>query len=230
MPLRALVFDVDGTLAETEEGHREAFNAVFAEAGLPWVWSQTHYKTLLRVTGGKERMFHHAQLYDPKRLAEVAAKLPDLHKAKNARYAQWVRASGGALRPGVRRLIGEAKAAGLRLAVATTTSRANLDALLAAAFGASPFDVAVCGEDVARKKPDPEVYFIALERLALGPEAALAFEDTRNGLLAARGAGLRCVVTPSVYSQGEDFKGAALLTRDLDEGPVTLASLQALPV
>ena len=198
MPLRALLFDVDGTLAETEEGHRAAFNAVFAEAGLPWVWEQPHYRELLRVTGGKERMLHHARRFDPARLPVVEAQLEALHKAKNARFGQWMQAEGGVLRPGVRRLIGEAQAAGLRLAVVTTTSRANLDALLAAAFPASPFEVVVCGEDVSAKKPDPEAYVRALARLGLAPGEALAFEDTRNGLLAAKGAGLRCVVTPSV--------------------------------
>ena len=126
MPLLALLFDVDGTLAETEEGHREAFNNMFIEAGLPWLWDQAHYRDLLRVTGGKERLLHHARLKDPERLAAVEARLEALHKAKNARFAQWMKASGGALRPGVRRLIDEAKAAQLRLAVVTTTSRANL--------------------------------------------------------------------------------------------------------
>lgn len=233
MPLLALLFDVDGTLAETEEGHREAFNNMFIEAGLPWLWDQAHYRDLLRVTGGKERLLHHARLKDPERLAAVEARLEALHKAKNARFAQWMKASGGALRPGVRRLIDEAKAAQLRLAVVTTTSRANLEALLAAAFGGEAlFDVIVCGEDVRRKKPDPEAYAIALEKLGLAPDDALAFEDTRNGLIAARAAGLRVVVTPSLYSEGEDFDGAAMLASDLDHGPegdpVTLQALAAL--
>ena len=173
MPLQALLFDVDGTLAETEEGHREAFNAVFAEAGLEWRWDRAHYRDLLRVTGGKERMLHHARLHDPGRLAAVEAQLEPLHKAKNARFSRWMKASGGALRPGVRRLIDEAKAAGLRLGVVTTTSRANLEALLAAGFGGEAlFDVIVCGEDVRRKKPDPEAYELALARLDLAPPRA----------------------------------------------------------
>ncbi len=231
--LGALLFDVDGTLAETEEGHRAAFNAVFAAGGLPWNWTQAHYRDLLRVTGGKERMLSHARLHDPERFAEVEARVGELHQAKNARYAQWVAANGGALRPGVRRLIGEAKAAWLRLAIVTTTSRANIDALLAAAFGgANPFDVMICGEDVSRKKPDPEAYVVALERLGLAPEAGVALEDTRNGVLAARAAGLDVIVTPSLYSEGEDFSGASLVAPDLDRGPdgtlVTVATLRAI--
>ncbi len=215
--LRALIFDVDGTLAETEEGHREAFNAVFADYGLPWVWDRELYRELLRVTGGKERILHYARTRDPERLAETAARMAAVHEAKNARYAQWVRASGGALRPGVRRLIEEARASGLRLAIATTTSRANVEALLGAAFGGNVvFDVMVCGEDVHRKKPDPEVYAVALRRLELPAEACLAFEDSRNGLLAARAAGLRTVLTPSAYSAGEDVSEAWVVARDLD--------------
>jgi HAD superfamily hydrolase (TIGR01509 family) len=232
MPLQALLFDVDGTLAETEEGHREAFNNIFVEAGLPWRWDQAQYRDLLRVTGGKERMLHHARQHDPERLAAVEACLEALHRAKNARFAQWMKASGGALRPGVRRLIEEASSAGLRLAVVTTTSRANLEALLSAAFGGQAlFDVIVCGEDVRRKKPDPEAYAMALARLGLAPEEALAFEDSRNGLLAGRAAGVKVVVTPSLYSQDEDFAEADLLARDLDhaaQGGLTVELLKAL--
>ena len=231
--LQALLFDVDGTLAETEEGHREAFNAVFDAFAIPWRWELEHYRDLLRVTGGKERMLHHARAHDPERLGAVETQIHDLHKAKNERYADWVKSSGGALRPGVRRLIAEARTKGLRLAVVTTTSRANLDALLGAAFPeGSPFKVQVCGEDVRAKKPDPEAYLIALRRLALAPEACVAFEDSRNGLVAARAAGLRTVVTPSLYSAHEDFSGATLLARDLDhaidDAPLTIKALQAL--
>jgi HAD superfamily hydrolase (TIGR01509 family) len=229
--VRALLFDVDGTLAETEEGHRQAFNEVFATSGIPWRWEQDHYRELLRVTGGKERMLHHARAHDPERLATIQERLAALHEAKNERYACWVEASGGALRPGVRRLIEEARSRGLRVAIVTTTSRANVEALLrAAALG--PFDAVVCGEDVAKKKPDPEAYEIALRRLALPAEACVAFEDSRNGLLAARAAGVRTVVTPSLYSAGEDFAGAWLVARDLDhvgeDGPLTIDGLAEL--
>jgi len=230
MALQALLFDVDGTLAETEEGHRRAFNDIFVEAGVPWIWDHAHYRDLLRVAGGKERMLHHARQHDPQRLATVEAQLEPLHRAKNARFAEWMKASGGALRPGVRRLIEEAKADGLRLAIVTTTSRANLEALLGAAFGgAALFDVIVCGEDVKRKKPDPEAFEMALARLQLAPQEALAFEDSRNGLLAARGAGVKVVVTPSVFSHGEDFREASLLVSNLEQlEPDTLPALKAL--
>ncbi len=220
--MRALLFDVDGTLAETEEGHRRAFNDVFAAFDIPWVWTPDHYRELLRVTGGKERMLHHARRHDPERLASVAARLDALHAAKNARYARWMREGGGAPRPGVRRVIAEAGARGLRLAIVTTTSRSNVDALLDAMFGPDGrerFAVVVTGEDVSKKKPDPEAYRLALRRLGLAAEHGVAFEDSRNGLLAARAAGLRTVVTPSFYTAHEDFTGAALVARDLDQGP-----------
>ncbi len=232
---QALLFDVDGTLAETEEGHRRAFNEVFAEFEIAWNWDQNHYRDLLRVTGGKERMLHHARVHDPARVAIIEANLEALHNAKNARYAEWMRASGGALRPGVLRLIGEGRARGLRLAIVTTTSRANVEALLSAAFGATGpglFAATVSGEDVRRKKPDPEAYEIALRRLALPAEACVAFEDSRNGLLAARAAGVRTVVTPSLYSAGEDFSEAWLVASDLDNAigaaPLTIEALRTL--
>jgi HAD superfamily hydrolase (TIGR01509 family) len=235
MALRALIFDVDGTLAETEEGHRQAFNEVFAEFAIPWRWDREHYRDLLRVTGGKERMLHHARTRDPQRFAVVEANIDALHRSKNARYAGWVRTSGGALRPGVRRLIEEARASGLKLAIATTTSRPNVEALLTAAFdgqGPGLFAAIVCGEDVAQKKPDPEVFWAALEKLALPPRECIAFEDSRNGLLAARAANLRVVVAPSLYSANEDFEGATLIARDLDHAiedrPLTRETLERL--
>ncbi len=218
MPMPALIFDVDGTLAETEEGHRAAFNAVFDDLGVPWSWDRQVYRDLLAVSGGKERMAHYARKYDPARAAEIEPRLAELHVAKNGHYAAWVRASGGGLRPGVRELIARAHARGQKLAIATTTSRANLAALLEAAFGAEAealFPVRVVGEDVKAKKPDPEAYIIALSELGIGPEEAIAFEDSLNGLRAATAAGLRTVVTPSLYTSHENFAGAWRLLPDL---------------
>jgi HAD superfamily hydrolase (TIGR01509 family) len=233
-PLQAIIFDVDGTLAETEEWHREAFNRVFDAFVVPWRWDQDLYRDLLKVTGGKERMLHYARAHDPARLGGIASKVEAMHEAKNALYAELVKTSAGALRPGVRRLVEEARARGLRLAIATTTSRANVVALLSAAWGpqgAEIFSVVVCGEDVARKKPDPEVYTLALRRLGVSPQACVAIEDSRNGLAAASAANIRAIVTPSVYSAHEDFTGAWALARDLDhfEGaPLTVDEIDIL--
>lgn len=206
--MKALIFDVDGTLAETEDLHRRAFNAAFAEAGLGWRWSREDYRRLLTTTGGKERIARHAAEIggDP-----AAFDIPALHRAKTARYTALMAAGGPPLREGIAGLIERGRLAGLRLAVATTTSRPNVEALALAAFGRPAeevFDVLACGDEVAHKKPAPDVYLLALARLGLPASAALALEDSRNGLLAARAAGIACVVSPSAYTAGEDFAGA----------------------
>ncbi|MBK9244694.1 MAG: HAD-IA family hydrolase [Burkholderiales bacterium] len=210
----AVIFDVDGTLAETErDGHRVAFNRAFAEAGLPWRWGERLYGELLAVTGGRERIESFARRFAPDFLQAPAAvaRIAELHRRKNAHYAAIVQQGGLPLRPGVPRLLDELAAAGLRLAVATTTSRANLEVLLGATLGAdamSRFEFAVCGEDVACKKPDPEAYLLALRRLQLPAARCVAVEDSANGLRAALGAGIPTVIVRSLYTHGEDFAGA----------------------
>jgi HAD superfamily hydrolase (TIGR01509 family) len=216
MKLQALIFDVDGTLAETEELHREAFNAAFAAAGLGWHWDQALYARLLAVTGGKERIAHFQTLApDGARLA--APEIAALHADKTARYAARVAQGGLALRPGVRRLMEEAQGAGLRLAIATTTSLPNVQALLAACAPLPGFDVIAAGDEVARKKPAPDIYLAALERLGLPAAACLAVEDTGNGLASAAGAGLRCLMTVSVYGGEGPFPGAAAVLTGLGD-------------
>lgn len=214
MPLQALIFDVDGTLAETEELHREAFNQTFREFDLAWHWDQERYHTLLKITGGKERMLAHAASlgiddFDP---------LP-LHKRKTTLYNEMLAQGAISLRPGVEALIRKAKEKDLRLAIATTTSRENVETLIRVTLGGDPhhwFEAISTGEDVAIKKPDPEVYQVALSRLELTARDAIAFEDTKNGVLAARGAGLDVIVTPSLYSAGEDFSGALAIIETLE--------------
>lgn len=218
MPIRALIFDVDGTLAETEEVHRTAFNRTFAEDGLPWQWDVDRYRDLLRVTGGKERIRHHAAGVGWPADDLDEARIARLHARKNDLYGETIRSGACALRPGVADLVARAEAAGLRLAIATTTSRPNVEALLDAAFrrdGRHPFEVIVAGEDVAAKKPAPDAYLLALERLGLTADACLAFEDSLNGLTAARAAGLATVVTPSLYTAHERFDGAREIRDDL---------------
>ena len=207
MALEALIFDVDGTLAETEELHRAAFNQAFSEAGLNWHWTEDDYENLLKVTGGKERILAHAKF-----IGVTTIDPAPLHRRKTALYNEMLRAGALPLRPGVETLIRSARETGLKLAIATTTSRENIQTLLDVTFGTHARDwfQAMCtGEDVTVKKPDPEVYQLDLERLGLSPSSCLAFEDTRNGILAARGAGLEVIITPSRYSMSEDFSGAA---------------------
>jgi HAD superfamily hydrolase (TIGR01509 family) len=214
--LAALIFDVDGTLAETEELHREAFNAAFAAAGLDWHWDQAMYAQLLEVTGGKERMAHfirHHGAVGPADNDAIAA----LHAAKTRHYAARVAQGGLALRPGVRRLMQEARRLGVRLALATTTSHPNVAALLAACAPMPAFDVVAAGDDVPAKKPAADIYRLALQKLGLAADACVALEDTRNGLRSAAGAGLRCVVTVSAYGGAGPFAGAACVLSDLGE-------------
>lgn len=216
MTLRALIFDVDGTLAETEEMHRRAFNETFAEAGLDWNWDVGDYTWLLKTTGGKERMGvfrDHIGASGPSD-QDIAA----LHKAKTARYGALVEGGALTLRPGVAALIETARAAGLRLAVATTTNRPNVDALCRACWGKPAdkvFDVIAAGDEVAAKKPAPDVFNLALERLGISPSEALAFEDSRNGALSAQAAGLAVIVTPSRYTVAEEFSMADWVIDDL---------------
>jgi HAD superfamily hydrolase (TIGR01509 family) len=222
--LRALVFDVDGTLADTEELHRQAFNAAFREAGLPWEWDEESYAALLAVTGGRERMRHFiAQVaVGGRERSELDALVPALHEAKTRHYVALLDSGALPLRPGVACLAAEALARRVRLAIATTTARANVGALLAPHFGAdweSLFFAVVCGEDVSAKKPSPEAHRRALSALGVAPEEAVALEDSANGLAAAKGAGLYTVVTPTRWSAGQDFRDADLLLRDLASPP-----------
>jgi len=224
MKLEALIFDVDGTLAETErDGHRVAFNAAFDAAGLGWHWDVETYGRLLAITGGKERMLSWWQALDPvvadRELAHRAERVKALHADKTLRYTALVAAGRVRLRPGVATLIEQARTAGLRLAIATTTTPDNVTALLRHTLGEASlrwFEVIGAGDVVAAKKPAPDIYRWVLERMQLAPGAALALEDSANGVVAARAAGLACVVSPSVYTRDDDFADALDL---VDEWP-----------
>ncbi|NEW86170.1 HAD family hydrolase [Rhodopseudomonas sp. WA056] len=217
LPL-ALIFDVDGTLAETEELHRQAFNATFAAEQLPWHWDEALYRRLLDVTGGKERIAHFLKS-GPDGAARAADRIPDLHRAKTDRYTALV-AAGTALRPGVARLIREAKAAGVKLGIATTTSLPNVEALLQSSLGPDAmalFDAVGAGDVVPAKKPAPDIYLHVLDALKLPAADCVAFEDSTNGVRAARAAGLPTIVTPGIYTEGDDFPGALAVLSDLGE-------------
>ena len=221
----ALIFDVDGTLAETEDTHRIAFNQAFAEAGLDWDWTRELYGRLLKVSGGRERMTAYARERGTEGL-----DIDAIQARKTQIYDDEVKAGAVTLRPGVEALMRAARAEGVRLAIATTTTRASLVSLITATLGEDAlgwFAAIKTGEDVTRKKPDPEVYLLALSALGLPPDQCIAFEDTSNGVQAARGAGLRVVVTPSMFSKGEDFTGAAIVLPNLaDIAPLALLNGQ----
>jgi len=219
--LEALIFDLDGTLADTEETHRQAFNAAFIEAELWWDWSPPLYARLLAVSGGKERLRHYiGTLRVPAAERERLLHLvPALHDTKTRIYTELLVRGQRPFRPGVLPLLRAARDAGLKLAIASTTTSANVSALLQANLGAAPgigFDVVACGDQVAQKKPAPDIYRLVLGSLRLAAETCIAFEDSVNGLRAAKAAGLATVVTPSRWTAAGDFAGADLVLPSLE--------------
>lgn len=223
MTLHALLFDVDGTLADTErDGHRPAFNQAFADAGLDWHWDAELYGKLLAVTGGKERMKFYVDQFRPDyvKSADFDEMVVNLHKAKTRHYSALAARGGIPMRPGVKRLLEEARAAGLRLAIATTTTPENVTVLLEHSLGPGTqdwFEVIAAGDIVPAKKPAPDIYFYAMEKMGISPAECLAFEDSENGIRASLGAGLKTLVTVNGYTLGHDFSGAAVVLSDLGE-------------
>lgn len=224
--LEALLFDVDGTLADTErDGHRVAFNQAFTEAGLDWEWTVDLYEKLLAVTGGKERILHYLDNYNkefkrPEQPEQLAAFIADLHKSKTKHYTDLLKTGAIPLRPGVLRLLNEAKQAGLRLAIATTTTPANVSGLLKNTLGEdgeSWFEVIAAGDIVPAKKPAPDIYTYAMEQMNLAPEACIAFEDSENGILASQGAKLKTIITINGYTESHDFSGAVIVLDSFGE-------------
>jgi len=232
MSLAAIIFDVDGTLADTErDGHRPAFNAAFAEAGLGWNWDERLYGELLAVTGGKERIRHYATLHDPGFLRDPDSenRIARLHAGKTRHFLALLESGGIPLRPGVARLIGESRDQGVRLAIATTTTPENISTLLRVNFGPEAegwFEVIGAGDVVPAKKPAPDIYFWVLRRLALPAGACLAIEDSANGLMASLGAAIPTLITTNAYTADQDFSGALEVIPDL--GATDLARLRQL--
>ena len=215
--LRAVLWDVDGTLAETErDGHRVAFNQAFEALGLPWRWNVERYGELLRITGGRERLLHDmsTRADAPAVPGEREALARALHARKNAFFADLARSARLPLRDGVLALMCECGERGVRMGIATTTSRVNVAALLSMHLGAGwqdRFAAVVCGEDVRQKKPDPEVYRLALRQLGISPLEAVAIEDSPGGVAAARAAGVPVIVTRSAYFGAAAIADAAAI-------------------
>ena len=229
--LKALIFDVDGTLADTEAVHLDAFNHAFVQEGLGWHWDTALYTRLLEISGGKERMAHYWGMVnaDMKELSAGAtqATIQRLHEIKTAYYEDAVGAGAVSLRPGVLALMNEARSQGLQLAIATTTSPVNIAALLRAAVGAdwrSHFLAIGDASSSPLKKPHPQVYLQVLGDMGLPASQCLAFEDSSNGLRAATAAGIRAIITPNSFTAHHDFSGALRVVPDL--GSVGLAHLR----
>jgi HAD superfamily hydrolase (TIGR01509 family) len=224
--MKALIFDCDGVLADTERyGHLPAFNQTFRNFGLPAQWSEEEYGIRLKIAGGKERM---ASLLTPEFV--VQASLPadpeaqknliaNWHKYKTEIYKQMIRDGQLPGRPGVHRVVKEAKDAGWALAVASTSAEESVRGVLEYVVGkdlAASFHV-LAGDIVPKKKPAPDIYLMALEKLGVSANDSLIIEDSRNGLLAAVAAGVRCVVTLSSYTWEENMDEALLVVSDLGE-------------
>ena len=220
MKLKALIFDVDGTLADTEEAHRSAFNDAFRQHGLDWNWSKPVYARLLSVTGGKERLKAYIDTLplSTREHAALKERIAAIHKTKTDIYASMVVAGQVSLRDGVQRLIDEAALANVQLAIASTTTLANIETLLRTTLGRysmQRFAVVGAGDQVRRKKPAPEIYRFVLRELDRSASECVAIEDSSNGLTAAKSAGLYTVVTPSYWTRADDFSAADMVLPSL---------------
>lgn len=231
----ALIFDVDGTLADTEELHRQAFNEAFFACGVGWRWGPALYAELLQVTGGKERI---ASYLSQQRVAaaergRLLRLIPQIHATKTRLYQELVALGHLHPRDGVLRLLSEARAAGLKLAIASTTSPQNVESLLTSSFGHDAgrwFTVIATGDIVAQKKPAPDIYNYALERLGVAPRRAIAFEDSAIGVRSAKAAGLFTVATPSLWTIGQDFTAADVVLTSLADPERPLYAVDELRI
>jgi HAD superfamily hydrolase (TIGR01509 family) len=219
--LKAIFWDQDGVIIDTEkDGHRVAFNKMFKEVGYDFEWSVDTYGELLSISGGKERMRHYFTEKgiilegDPEKDAEL---LLSLHKKKTALFVELIESGILPLRTGVKRLMQEAMEAGLRLGVCTTANERSANAIAKGMLGDIDLEFVLAGDVVKKKKPDPEIYLLALERTGLSPDECIVIEDSRNGILAAKAAGLRAVATTNIYTENEDLSDASIVVTSLGD-------------
>jgi HAD superfamily hydrolase (TIGR01509 family) len=234
--IKALIFDCDGVIVDTErDGHRVAFNRAFQAIGLDVEWDVALYGRLLQVAGGKERMTHYFDENGwPENVEDKDAFIKELHKLKTDLFMKIIESGELPLRPGVARLVDEAIKKNIMLAVCSTSNEMAVNLVVEKMLGEkrkSHFNAILAGDVVSKKKPDPEIYNLALERLGLEPDECVVIEDSRNGLLAAKAAGMYCVVTTNGYTKNEDFAGADLIVPELGDPPsvnVTIDTIFAI--
>lgn len=224
MNIKAIIFDVDGTMADTEDAHRQSFNKAFAENNLDWNWDVALYDKLLKVTGGKERIKYFVESFLPSfnKPADYEAFVKNLHAVKTTHYTAMMRAGGVPLRPGIKQLINDARKSGITLAIATTTSPENVSALLEVGLGndwKSYFSSVGCGDIVPLKKPAPDIYNWVLDEIKIPASDSIALEDSNNGLRSSLAAGIKTYITINHYTRTQDFTGAAAVFDDLSDLP-----------
>lgn len=220
MTIKAIIFDVDGTMADTEDAHRQSFNKAFAENKLDWNWDVALYDKLLKVTGGKERIKYFVSdfLKGYNKSDNFDEFVKHLHAVKTTHYTAMMRAGGVPLRPGIKQLINDARKAGIILAIATTTTPENVGALLEIGLGKdwiNYFSSVGCGDIVPLKKPAPDIYNWVLDEIKLPSADCIALEDSNNGLRSSLAAGLKTYITTNHYTRNQDFTGAAAVFEDL---------------
>ncbi len=219
--LTTVIFDMDGTLADTEEVHRQAFNLAFDDFNLDWHWSRKEYAELLVISGGRERMRQYAlDQTDFKMPPDLDDYVAGIHKLKTSHYARMLVEGHVELRPGVRRILEECKDAGLRMAIATSSQLSNVTTLLDHNLPSdwqSWFEIIASCDIVEAKKPSPAVYQYVMGKMKVSPENCLALEDTRNGFLSGQAAGIQTVITTHYFTCNNDFEGAPLVVDSLGE-------------
>jgi HAD superfamily hydrolase (TIGR01509 family) len=231
--MKAIIFDCDGVLADTErDGHRVAFNKAFAKKGFPTEWSVELYGELLEVAGGKERMKHYFNNYGwPPDIDDKDTLIKELHKLKTDYFMEIIESGQLPLRPGVARFVDEAIAADTTLAICSTSHERAVNLVAAVLLGSerkAHFSAILAGDVVSKKKPDPEIYNLAAERLSLEPSECVVVEDTRIGLLAAKAAGMHCIVTTNDYSKDEDFTEADIVVSELGDPPNVQVTMETI--
>ena len=234
--MKALIFDCDGVLVDTErDGHRVAFNRTFTRKGYPFSWSVDEYGQLLKVAGGKERMrYYFDQVSWPDDVTDKDLLIKELHRIKTDIFMEIITDGELPLRSGIARLIDEAIEKKIMLAVCSTSNERAVAMIIETMLGAgrkSHFRAILAGDMVSKKKPDPEIYILALQALEIKPDECVVVEDSRNGLLAARAAGMKCIITTNGYTENESFEEADLVVPELGDPPdvrITLAQLTNL--
>jgi|EndMetStandDraft_5_1072996.scaffolds.fasta_scaffold53921_2 HAD superfamily hydrolase (TIGR01509 family) len=232
MKVEALIFDVDGTLVDTEELHRQAYNQTFLDFSLDWEWTPDLYLELLAVSGGVDRIARYLDTLglSPAEKTRLRRLIPAIHREKSRNYGELLSGDAARLRPGIGRLIEESRRAGLLIGLAATSSSVNVEKLLSTVFGhdaRQAINVVVCSDQVARKKPAPDIYELVLTLLRLQPSVCVAFEDSANGLAAAKAAGLYTIVIPTRWTSAQRFAEPDLLLPSIGDPDRSLQSTDA---